>query len=247
LAAAIYRLDVLLGMQPGALRDELLSEAPIPSGPENIPIGLPSELLRRRPDIRRADREAAAATARIGLATADLFPRVALTGSVGLQSSQFGSLWQGDSRYWSIGPSLSWAVFDAGRIRSNISLQEARQDQTLIRYARTVLTALEEVETSLVSYGRELLRRQTLAEAVQSDRRSVELATELYSRGLTDFLSVLDAQRQLYIDEELLALSERNVAVNLVSLYKALGGGWAEPLPQPQAAEDQDAVLPAAG
>jgi outer membrane protein, multidrug efflux system len=229
LAQAVHRLGVLLGREPGSVREELSAAAPIPNAPEELPVGLPSDLLRRRPDIRKAERDAAAATARIGVATADLFPRISLIGSLGLESTQIGSLPSGDSRFWSIGPSLTWAVFDAGRIRSNIKVRESIKDQSLIGYERTVLTAFEEVENSLVAYGRELVRRQSLTQAVAADQRSVEMAKELNARGLTDFLSVLDAQRQLFIDQEQLAVSERNVAVNLVAVYKALGGGWEEP------------------
>lgn len=229
LAQAMHRLAVLLGREPGALKAELAADAPIPVAPEDLPVGMPSDLLRRRPDIRAAERNAAAATARIGVATADLFPRVSLIGSLGLESSQIGSLPSGDSRFWSIGPTLNWAVFDAGRIRSNIKVRESITDQSLLTYDRTVLGAFEEVENSLVAYGRELVRRQSLVQAVAADQKSVEMAKELNLRGLTDFLSVLDAQRQLFIDQELLAASERNVAVNLVAVYKALGGGWEDP------------------
>lgn len=235
LAGAIHRLGVLLGREPGALHGELSEAGPIPAAPDEIPVGLPSELLRRRPDIRAAERQAAAATARIGVATADLFPRVSLTGSLGLQSSHIGSLPSGDARFWSIGPSLNWSIFNMGRVRSNIRVQEAVQEQTLARYERTVLEAFEEVENALVNYGRELVRRQTLAQAVAADQRAVDLATELYRQGLTDFLSVVDAQRQLYLNQDQLAQSERTVAVNLVALYKALGGGWEENEPAPRA------------
>jgi NodT family efflux transporter outer membrane factor (OMF) lipoprotein len=228
LAQAMNRLAVLLGRDPGSLKQELAASAPIPNAPDELPVGMPSDLLRRRPDIRAAERNAAAATARIGVATADLFPRISLVGSLGLESTQIGSLPSGDSRFWSIGPTLNWAVFDAGRIRSNIKVQEALTDQSLLAYDRTVLGAFEEVENSLVAYGRELVRRQSLVAAVAAGQRSVEMAKELNLRGLTDFLSVLDAQRQLFIDQELLAVSERNVAVNLVAVYKALGGGWEE-------------------
>jgi len=198
-------------------------------------------LLRRRPDIRRAERQAAAATARIGVAQADLFPKVSLTGSIGLESLQLGSLPTGDARYWSIGPSIRWSIFSAGRIRNNIRVQEARQEQTLALYDRTVLGAFEETENALTGYGRELVRRQSLTEAVTSAGQAVSMSTELYRQGLTDFLSVIDAQRELYQNQDALALSEQSVAVDLVALYKALGGGWDESdgSPPPQESPSQ--------
>jgi NodT family efflux transporter outer membrane factor (OMF) lipoprotein len=207
--------------------------ASIPVAPEQIPIGLPSDLLRRRPDIRRAERQAAASSARIGVAKADLFPKVSLTGSIGLESAQLGTLPSGNARYWSIGPSITWSILSSGRIRSNIQLQEARQDEALASYDRTVLGAFEETENALTGYGRELVRRQSLTQAVASSAEAVTMSTELYRQGLTDFLSVIDSQRQLYQTQDQLALSEQNVAVDLVALYKALGGGWDE---EPQAA-----------
>jgi NodT family efflux transporter outer membrane factor (OMF) lipoprotein len=225
---AAHRLAVLLGQEPGALLDELFAPTSpaIPSGPPEVPPGLPSDLLRRRPDIRRAERELAAATARVGVATADLFPRFSLTGSLGLQSEEFDDLASMDSRFFSIGPSASWPVFDAGRIRSNIEVQNARQEQALVRYEQSVLTALEDVENALVGYGKERQRRASLQRAVDANRRSVEMATQLYDRGLTDFLDVLDAQRALFLSEDALVQSDRTISTNLVALYKALGGGW---------------------
>ncbi len=228
-AGSIFRLGVLLGLDPGALRDEFAVAGPIPNAPADIPIGMPSDLLRRRPDIRRAERQAAAATARIGVAKADLFPKVSLTGSIGLASSQIGTLPSGDARYWAVGPSISWSILNAGRVRSNIQVQEARRDQSLIIYDQAVLIAFEDAENALTGYGRELVRRQTLGQAVASATQSVSMSTELYKQGLTDFLSVIDAQRALYLTQDELALSEQSVAVDLVALYKALGGGWDQP------------------
>src|SRR5207237_1196178 len=143
---------VLLGREPSALADELGTEGPIPSGLGAVPVGLPSDLLRRRPDIRRAERQLAAANARIGVATADLFPRFSLTGSLGLQSDRYKNLADSDSLFWSIGPGIRWNIFDAGKIRSNIAVQNARTDQALIVYQQTVLNSLEEVENAIVAY-----------------------------------------------------------------------------------------------
>jgi NodT family efflux transporter outer membrane factor (OMF) lipoprotein len=226
LKQATYRLDVLLGSQPGALWDELAKESPIPALPDEVLVGLPSELLRRRPDIRRAERQLAAATAEIGAATADLFPKFSLTGALGLQSVSASDWFGGPSRFWSIGPTIRWPIFDAGRIRGNIAVRNAQQAQALAQYEKTILTAFEDVENSLVSYSREQIRYRALRDAVAANRRAVEMSNELYIRGLVDFLNVLDNQRSLFASESDLAQSQATMATNLVALYKALGGGW---------------------
>lgn len=227
LRQSMHRLEVLMAQRPGTLYAELESGAgAIPAPPDSIAIGLPSELLRRRPDIRRAERDVAAETARIGVVTADLFPRVMLTGNAGLESSQIGTLMSGDSFAWAIGPGIRWNIFSGGRIQDNIKAQTARQEQALARYEKTVLTAFHDVEDSLVGYSRERVRLRTLTEAVTAQSRAVDLAEELYTRGLTDFQNVLDAQRQLYSLQDLQAESQRDVTANLIALYKALGGGW---------------------
>lgn len=224
---SIHRLGVLLGQLPETLINELTPEKPIPPVPPEIRVGLPSELLRRRPDVRRTERQAAAATARIGVATADLFPRFAFSTSlVGLQSADITDLALASSRFWSVGPTVSWPIFDAGRIRANIEAHTARGEQSLAQYEQTVLTAIEEVENALVAYTQEHLRQRALASAVEANRRSVALANEQYARGLGDFLNVLDAQRSLYNAENQLVQSERAIIANLIALYKALGGGW---------------------
>jgi outer membrane protein, multidrug efflux system len=226
LKQGIHRLSVLLGQAPGVLLSEVSQAAPIPPGPLEVPVGLPSDLLRRRPDVRRAERQVAAATARVGVAVADLFPKLSLTGSLGLQSNLLADLPLGSSRFWSIGPTLSWPLFDAGRIRANIQVQNAREEQRLTQYAQAVLTSLEDVENALVAYSREQTRRNRLAEAVAANRRAVELANELYTRGLGDFLNVLESQRSLFSSQSDLVQSEATVSSNVVALYKALGGGW---------------------
>jgi len=222
----IHRLNVLEGRQPETSADELAQERAVPGAAGQVPVGLPSYLLRRRPDIRRAERELAAATARIGVATADLFPRFSLTGAIGLQSSDLGDLPKAGSEFWSLGPSFSWPIFTAGRIRANIRVQNARQEQALTRYEQSILLALEDVENALINYGKEQERFKSLDQAVKANRRAVEMATELYTRGVIDFLSVLEAQRSLFASEEQLIISEKNLSANLVALYKALGGGW---------------------
>lgn len=227
----VHRLSVLLGSAPATLHQELATawEPPIP-GSLGVPLGLPSELLLRRPDIRQAERELAAATARIGVATADLFPRFYLTGAAGLQSLEPGDFVDGGSRFWSLGPTLRWPVFTAGRIRQTIRVQEARQEKALIRYEQAVLTSLEEVENALVSFGKEQERQRSLRDSETASRRAVDLAKVQHRAGFVDFLDVLDAERAWLGAQEDLAVSERRLGQDLIRLYKALGGGW-EPGP----------------
>jgi multidrug efflux system outer membrane protein len=226
LKQAAYGLDVLLGSQPGSLWDELAVEKAIPSLPPEVLVGLPAELLRRRPDVRRAERQLAAATAQVGAATADLYPKFSLLGTVGLQSISASDWFTGQSRFWSIGPTVSWPVFDAGKIRAAIEVRNAQQEQALGQYEKTVLIAFQDVETSLVAYAKEQERYRSLVGAVAANRRALAMANELYIRGLNDFLNVLEAQRSLSLTENDLAQSQATMASNLVSLYKALGGGW---------------------
>jgi multidrug efflux system outer membrane protein len=221
-----HRLEVLLGQQPGALEPELSQASAIPAHPPVVPIGLPSELLLRRPDVRRAERQLAAATANIGVAKADLFPKFFLTGAYGFQSVSASDWFTGNSQLWSVGPTMQWRIFDAGRIRSNIKVQNARQEQALATYEQTTLTAFEEVENGLVLYAKEQTRRRSLQDAVVSSQRSLDVATSLYVNGLADFLRVLDAERSLYQAQDELVQSDRAISANLVALYKSLGGGW---------------------
>lgn len=221
-----HRLSVLLGQEPGALGEELSKDAPVPVSSSKVVAGLPSDLLLRRPDIRKAERELSAASARIGVAKADLFPRFSLTGSFGLQSAESQDLGAASSRFWSVGPSVRWPLFTAGRTRANIRVQDARHEQALTLYEQTILTALEDVENALVAYSREQARMDYLAEAAAANRQAVSMAVELYSKGLIDFLNVLEAERSLYASESQLSQSEAAVSSNLVALYKALGGGW---------------------
>lgn len=223
---AIYSLSVLLGMEPAALQEELSSEKSIPPTPPQIPIGLPSDLLRRRPDIRRAEAQIHAATARIGVATADLFPRFSLTGSFSFSGSDVANFMNWGNRSWSFGPSVTWPVFEAGRIRWNIEIQNAVQEQTLLTYEQIILTALRDVETALISHTNELEHFKFLQEAFENNRKAVEVSMKLYVEGRTDFLNVLNAQRSLLISEEAMAQSTNRLTTNLLALYKALGGGW---------------------
>jgi NodT family efflux transporter outer membrane factor (OMF) lipoprotein len=223
---AAHRLGVLLGQPPGALLAELSREAPIPDAPPGVPVGLPSQLLRRRPDIQQAERELAGANARIGIAVADLYPKFSLTGDVGLQSVSTSDWFSSGSRFWSAGPTVQWKIFDAGRIRASIKVQNAREEQALARYEQTVLASFEDVENALTAYAREQTRRQSLADAVQANRQALEMAGQLYRSGVADFLRVLESQRSLYESQDALAQSDRTVILNLIKLYKALGGGW---------------------
>jgi outer membrane protein, multidrug efflux system len=222
----IYNLSVLLALEPSALLTKLSSAASIPASLPEVPMLLPSELLRRRPDVRRAEAQIHAATARIGVATADLFPKLNLAGSSGFQGNKTNDWLKWKNRIWSFGPSLDWKIFDAGRIRSNIEEQQALQDQAVLSYKGTVLGAFQDVENALIAYDKEQQRRKALADAVTANRKAVDLALRLYTQGQTDFINVLDAERSLYTSEDSLVQSTRTLSVDLVALYKALGGGW---------------------
>jgi NodT family efflux transporter outer membrane factor (OMF) lipoprotein len=220
------RLAILLGVFPGALDRQLSLRKPIPEAPLEVAVGVPADLLRRRPDVRRAERQLAAQTARVGVATADLYPRFSLPGSIGLEALSSNNLFSTSSRIWSIAGSFAWTVFKGGAIRQNIEVQSALQEQALMQYEAAILTALEDVENALVAYAEEQERRQSLSEATQAAERAVELARDQYASGLIDFQSVLDAERSLLSFQDQLAQSQGQVISNLIGLYKALGGGW---------------------
>jgi NodT family efflux transporter outer membrane factor (OMF) lipoprotein len=224
--AAIYRIGALVGRQPETLLAELDTPGAIPAPVADVPIGLPSELLQRRPDIRAAERRLAAANARIGVAKADLYPHFYLTGAAGLESLDASTFLTAPSRYLSVGPGISWLIFDAGKVRFGVEAQQARTVEAAASYQRTVLEALRDVETALASYGQSRIRRVHLADEAASDREAVAVATRLYRQGLEDFLSVLDAERSLYAAEDKLAQTDRDSDLSLVALYKSLGGGW---------------------
>jgi NodT family efflux transporter outer membrane factor (OMF) lipoprotein len=230
---SIHKLGVLLGEDPSALLTELTTTKPIPAVPPEIPIGLPSDLLRRRPDIRRAERQMASANAGIGQAVADLFPKFSITAALGFDTNKPKYLADWNSKYWALSPGVSWPIFDAGRIRFNIKAANEKEAQAADKYQQTVLTALQEVEDSLTSYRTEQLRHQALADAVTAARLAVDLAKQQYDQGITDFLSVLEAQRDEFGTEDSLAQSDRNISTDLVAVYKALGGGWEVMLPEP--------------
>ena len=229
----IYAISILLSEPPTALDQELSGRQPIPIAPPVVPVGLPSELLRRRPDIRRAERQLAAQTAQIGVATAQLFPRFSLNGTLSVSGSRYEGLSNWGTRFWSFGPSFSWPVFDAGKIWSNVEVQKSLRSQALLTYRQTVLIALQEVQNALVAYAKEQQRRAALADAVGYNQRAVELATRRYNQGLTDFLNVLVAEGSLFSSQDALVQSNRAVGTDLVALYKALGGGWDVGAPAP--------------
>lgn len=232
LAQTVHQIGVLLGREPDALQAELSDMAPIPgiADPDavavRIPAGLPSDLLRRRPDIRAAEREIAAATARVGVATADLFPKFNIVGTAGLESISPGDFFFGTSRMWQVGPSMTWPIFEGGRIRANIEVRNAQEEQALLSYRKTVLIALAEVEDALVAYAKERTRHQALAASAEDFKRSQLLALDRYEEGYATYLDVLEAQRSLYSAQDSLAQSDQQIIDDLIAIYKALGGGW---------------------
>ncbi|MBL7154601.1 MAG: efflux transporter outer membrane subunit [Phycisphaerae bacterium] len=239
LEEAMNRIAVLLGQHPGKVHQELSQSRPIPVTSPEIAVGMPADMMRRRPDIRRAERDLAAQTARVGVATADLYPKLTLSGSIEVSAVSFNRLANNASSSgdWTLsgGPKIGWAVFDAGAIRQNIEVQSALQEQALIQYEAVILAALEEVENALVAYADEQYKNDNLREASQAAQRAVELAQQQYQAGLTDFSDVLDAQRSLLSFQDQLAQSDGTVTSNLVRLYKALGGGWTPFAPEENA------------
>jgi NodT family efflux transporter outer membrane factor (OMF) lipoprotein len=234
LEEAKNRLAILLREHPGGVHAELAEGRPIPVPPVEVAVGVPADLLRRRPDVRQAERKLAAQTAQIGVATAELYPKFSLVGSIGLNALALTNLFSASSRAFSVGPTMSWRLFEAGAIRKNIEVQSALQEQALIQYEATVLTALEEVENTLVAFVEEQRRREALRDATRAAERAVALAQAQYGAGMVDFRSVLDAQRSLLSLQDQLAQSEGTVTSNVVRLYKALGGGWTPLPPQDQ-------------
>ena len=226
LQQAIHALGVLLGRPPGDLVDELSSPGAVPPLPPAIPVGLPSDLLRRRPDIRSAEAQLHAATAQIGVAVADFFPQFSLTGTATYQSNVLRSLFAADNLAWSVGPGVTWPIFQGGSILANVRVQQALRDQAGVTYRKTVLVALEEVEDALVALDNEEDHRKALDEAVVQNRHALDLSTSLYTQGQADFLTVLDAERSLYSSQTALAQSRQAAAADIIALYKALGGGW---------------------
>jgi len=221
-----HGLAVLLGLPPGALERELAEPDTAIPAPPILPAGLPADVLRRRPDIRQAERGLASATASVGAAVAELFPKITLTGAVGLQSQDLGNFANLSSGFYGFGPRLSLPIFQAGRLLANIDTQEARAQEALKHYEKTVLTAFREVEDGLAALNGEQRRKQSLAAAAASGQGSAAAALALYTEGEADLQTVLDTRRSWYDTQDQLAQSELAWATGHVALFKALGGGW---------------------
>jgi multidrug efflux system outer membrane protein len=226
IATTGYRLSVLTGRQPTALGATLTAPAPAPALPDLNAIGSPEQLLRRRPDVRIAERRLAGATARVGVAVGDLFPKVTLNGQVGYFGPTFGQFGTAEASFFSVGPSISWAAFDLGRVRARISTARAQTDAALSAYEGAVLGALEDTEGALISYGRSQSRRDALQLAAAASDKAAELAQKRFEGGLIDFLEVLDAERTALSAELVLSQSRTDAATSLIAVYKALGAGW---------------------
>ena len=225
LARTVNALSRLLGREPGALQRELEAPKAIPALPARVPIGLPADLVRRRPDVRRAEASLHVATAQIGVSTADLYPRLNLSGTLGLQAAKFDKLGDWASHFYNFGPSLAIPIFN-GATYATITLQETRQKEAAIAWEKTVLGALHEVENAVSSYGAEQIRLRSLQLSAAANRRSLDLAQQRYRAGLSSFLDVLDSERRLFAAETAVANSQISISTNLIAIYKALGGGW---------------------
>ena len=224
-------LSTLLGLPPSNLDEYLQGPGVIPTAPTEVAIGIPAELLRRRPDIRTAELAAAAQSARIGIAQADLYPHFSLVGSVGLSAADnfgvsLGDIAESDSIQANFGPSVSWDIFNYGRIRNNVRVQDARLQQNLVNYQNVVLEAAREVEDALVGFIQAKKRVFYLSDSVKAAQRSVDLALIQYRDGVADYQRVLDTQESLLAQEDQLTSSKGDIATNLIAMYIALGGGW---------------------
>jgi len=226
LEQAKNRIAVLVGREPGALDSEIDEYRPVPVAPNEIALGIPADLLRRRPDLRKAERELAAQTAKIGVAEAERYPRVSLLGDIGLSALALGNLFSSDSLSTGVSSGISWPVYDAGRIMKNIEIQHAAQEQKLIAYKAALLTALEDVENSMTSYTYDLARRESLLKASESAEQAAETSRAQYSSGLIDFQSVLEAESTLLTFQNNVVQSDAQTIKDIIGLYKALGGGW---------------------
>jgi multidrug efflux system outer membrane protein len=239
---ATYRLAVLLGQRPGTLDDEL-QPVEVPTYAKALPIGDPTQLLRRRPDVRAAERQLAAAVARVGVATSNLFPRVSINGFVGFLSGDFSHVFSTssgtDARAWSVTPNVNWAAFDLGTVRAQLRANKAQSDEAAANYEKVVLAALEDAEISLVAYSRAQTQLKSLAEQAEASRRAAALAELQYREGLVDFLTLLDAQRTQLEAEDALAQAQMQVNVDVIAVYKAMGG-VGQPAPEPLRTANND-------
>ena len=219
-------LSILLGRPPGEVRQVLRNRRPIPTAPADVAVGIPAELLRRRPDIRSAELQAAAQSAQIGVARADLFPAFALVGTIAFEAEDAGKLFYGSSLAASIGPSFRWPILNYGRLRDNVRVQDARFQELIVTYQDTVLRAQRDVEDALAAFLRTQEQVRFLSESVDASRRSMDLALIQYREGLSDYQRVIDTQKTLVERQDTLITSKGDVPRNLIAVYKALGGGW---------------------
>lgn len=232
LAQAEHQIATLLGQAPGSVKTLLGGWQPVPVAAEELAFGVPADLLRRRPDVRQAERTLAAQTAQIGVAEAERYPDLALSGSIGLEALAAGNLYTAGARAAQGAVKAGWTLFDGGRIRQKVAVQTAVQEEALGAYEASILTALKEVEDALVAYANEQERRRALREAEAAGVSAFGLARDKYASGLIDFQTVLDTQQSLLTVQDKLAASDAEVTADLIRLYKALGGGW-----DPQARE----------
>ncbi len=230
------RLCILMGEPPHQLAQRVHSPGTIPAPPQEVIVGIPAQLLRRRPDVRQAEREAAAQSARIGIAQADFYPHIAITGTIGLQAEHLSQLFESSSLIGSIGPGISWNILNYGRIANNVRSQDAQFQQAVVNYRDTVLRANEEVENGIVGYLNEQDRVKSLDMSTRAAARSVQIAMLQYEKGLIAYTPLLDSERDLLQQQDALAESRGMVGMNLVAIYKALGGGWRARLPEQQPA-----------
>jgi NodT family efflux transporter outer membrane factor (OMF) lipoprotein len=245
LNAAQYTLAVLLGEYPENMVGELSVPDLIPTMPAPVATGAPLDLLKRRPDIQQAERELASATARIGVATANLFPQVALIGSIGSQSQGLGTLPNVSKHIWSFGPGAAWPLLDFGTLDAEVEITRLQAHASLVNYRKTILSAVQQVDAALNGYAAQQERLKNLGEAMVAGQRAVDLATERYNRGLTDFLNVVDAERQFYELQEQYAAAQVAQGEQFVELYKSLGGGWQEYQNIPAMHTPQPAIIAA--
>jgi len=224
--SAIHQLGILLGESPTDLLGELSHLGPVPPPPMRVPIGLPSDILRRRPDVAQVERQLASATAQIGVAEAELYPQFTLTGDFGLGAVPPGNFFNWANRYYGIGPAVRWELFDGGRILANVDAHKAVRQELLDQYKLTILTAIGEVEDALVAFQRQQDEYDFLRQSVDSNQASLRISRERYAEGTVGFLSVLDSQRSLLETEDALAVTKGDIDLSMIALYKAVGGGW---------------------
>jgi NodT family efflux transporter outer membrane factor (OMF) lipoprotein len=228
----INAISLLLGQPPNALQAELIAPRPVPPIPPRVPVGLPSELARRRPDIRQAEAQLHAATASIGVAVANFYPSVQLSGSIGFQALQPWRVFNVNALNYAGGPSITIPIFEGGQLRATLELNKAQEQEAAVIYQKTVLSAWHDVDNALTAYQTTQARRDQLTQAVADNQRALSLAQSRYQDGVADFLQVLTAQQNLLSTQQQLAQTTTNVSENLVALYKALGGGWETQLPR---------------